>query len=452
MGMDSWRGPRIPQLPGHSPETVIADTARNGAFVAAAGGHVATLYGCGITPYDATHLGHAATFIALDLLVRSWRDCGHDVRYVQNVSDVDDPLLERAAATGENWKQLAERETRGYCCDMESLRVIAPDHFIGAAEGLEAIEQLIQKLADRGALYEVGRDLYFAKSSDPQFGSLSGLSVASMIALFAERGGDPDRPGKKDALDPAVWVSARPGELAQDSAYGAGRPGWHVQCAGIASQYLGVTFDVQAGGSDLVFPHHEMSASLARVALATGAASEGPVFARRYLHTGMVGLDGAKMSKSKGNLVLVSTLLEAGTDPMAIRLAILASRYSEDWDWTSGLIAPAAERLARWRTAVRLLSAGRVPNPARIPSADSVLAAVRDRLADNLDAPGALAVVDEWARSVESAADGSGPAQSAGGSGVCGAGRFPEAATGIAAPGDVQVIRDTVDALLGVIL
>ena len=240
--------------------------------------------------------------------------------------------------------------------------------------------------------------------------------------LFAERGGDPARPGKKDPLDALVWLAARPGEPSWASSFGPGRPGWHVECAAIATEYLSRVFDVQAGGSDLIFPHHEMSASHARVALGDGlhARGEGGVraFARHYVHAGMVRLDGEKMSKSLGNLVFVSSLLATGTDPMAIRLAILAHHYPDDWDWTAAGLAEAEQRLARWRAAVnRLLASAPEPvsqpgtqdpasrpgardpasEPGALAAAEAVLAAVRERMADDLDAPGALAAIDGWA-------------------------------------------------------
>ena len=376
------------------------------------------MYACGITPYDATHIGHAATFLAWDLLVRAWHDAGHNVIYVQNVTDVDDPLLERAARDAEDWRDLAAREIARYRGDMEALRVLPPARLVGAVEALPVIEQLSRRLAERGSLYDLEGDLYFSRASDPDFGSVSRLDPATMAVLFAERGGDPARPGKKDPLDALVWLAARPGEPSWASSFGPGRPGWHVECAAIATEYLSRVFDVQAGGSDLIFPHHEMSASHARVALGDGlhARGEGGVraFARHYVHAGMVRLDGEKMSKSLGNLVFVSSLLAMGTDPMAIRLAILAHRYSHDWDWTAAGLAEAEQRLARWRAAVgRLAQADRPPDPASQPgaqdpasqpgalaAAEAVLAAVRERMADDLDAPGALAAVDGWAEEV----------------------------------------------------
>ena len=342
-------------LPGSGVELRLRDTA-TGELTEAASGHRATLYACGITPYDATHMGHAATFTAWDLLVRAWLDAGHEVVYVQNVTDVDDPLLERADRDGEDWRELALRETDRFRGDMEALRNLPPAHYIGAVEAIGVIDEFAERLAARGALYDVDGDTYFARSADPEFGALagpgtaSGLSVAAMTELSAERGGDPERPGKKDPLDPLVWRARRPGEPSWESRMGPGRPGWHVECAAIAVRYLGPSFDVQAGGSDLVFPHHEMSASHARVACQADA--DGLAFARVYAHSGMVAYQGSKMSKSLGNLVFVSRLRAEGTDPMAIRLALVAHHYRADWEWTANVLAQAQRRLERWRAAV----------------------------------------------------------------------------------------------------
>jgi L-cysteine:1D-myo-inositol 2-amino-2-deoxy-alpha-D-glucopyranoside ligase len=424
--MDSWRAASVPSLPGHGPEPYLRNTA-TGELTRAAAGPVATLYACGITPYDATHLGHAATYVAWDLLVRAWRDAGHEVVYVQNVTDVDDPLLERAVRDGEDWRALADREVALYRRDMEALRILPPAQLVGAVEALPVIERLSQVLADQGALYELERDVYFSRAADPAFGAVSHLDPVTMLELFAERGGDPARPGKKDPLDALVWLAARPGEPSWASAFGPGRPGWHIECAAIATAYLGPVFDVQAGGSDLIFPHHEFSASHARVA--------GADFARSYAHSGMVSLDGEKMSKSLGNLVFVSRLLADGVDAMAIRLAIMAHRYRDDWDWTAAGLAAAQERLARWRAAVARAQAGAdssAAGPASVagvPAAESVLGEVRERVADDLDAPGALAAVDRWA------------------SAVLGAAALPPGM-----PAAAALVRDTVDALLGIAL
>jgi L-cysteine:1D-myo-inositol 2-amino-2-deoxy-alpha-D-glucopyranoside ligase len=421
--MDAWRAAEVPDLPGSGVEVKLRDTA-TGELTVAASGHQATLYACGITPYDATHMGHAATFTAWDLLVRAWLDAGHEVVYAQNVTDVDDPLLERAERDGEDWRELALRETERFRGDMEALRNLPPTYYIGAVEAIPLIDAFAERLAARGALYDLDGDTYFARAADQRFGALSGpgtvsgLSVAEMTELAAERGGDPDRVGKKDPLDPQVWRAERPGEPAWDSRFGAGRPGWHVECAAIATEYLGQSFDVQAGGSDLVFPHHEMSASHARVADGEHA------FARVYAHSGMVAYQGAKMSKSLGNLVFVSRLRAAGVDPMAIRLALIAHHYRSDWEWTDAVLAEAQARLDRWRAAVaRALVTG---TPA-VPAADAVLATVRERLADDLDSPGAVAAIDAWVDAVLAGPDG-------------------------AEPGGAALIRDAADALLGVAL
>ena len=424
--MDAWRGPEVPDLPGRGPEPRLRDTA-TGELTVAATGRDASLYACGITPYDATHLGHAATFTAWDLLVRAWLDAGHHVTYTQNVTDVDDPLLERAERDGVDWRELALRETERYRRDMEALRIVPPAHLIGAVEAVPLIDRFAERLAARGSLYDLDGDTYFARCADPAFGALSGpdsapgLSLAQMTALSAERGGDPDRPGKKDPLDVVVWRAERPGEPAWDSRFGPGRPGWHVECAAIAVEFLGEAFDVQAGGSDLVFPHHEMSASHARVA----CAADGRVFARVYAHSGMVAYEGQKMSKSLGNLVFVSVLRDSGVDPMAIRLAILAHHYRSDWEWTSEVLVAATARLTRWRTAVSAATGS--ARAAGVPAAADVLRTVRERLAEDLDARGALAAIDAWAGAV-----------------LAPQGSVPSAEAGL--------IRDTADALLGVAL
>jgi L-cysteine:1D-myo-inositol 2-amino-2-deoxy-alpha-D-glucopyranoside ligase len=262
------------------------------------------------------------------------------------------------------------------------LRVLPPRDYIGAVESIPLFIELIERLEKQDATYELDGDLYFQVHNDPAFGSIGGYDDPTMVALSAERGGDPDRPGKRDPLDSLLWRAARPGEPSWEAPFGPGRPGWHTECAAIALDRLGMGFDVQGGGTDLIYPHHEMSASQARVA--TG---ERP-FAQRYVHAGMVGYDGQKMSKSLGNLVLVSRLRNDGADPTAIRLAILAHHYRTDWEWTPGELTKASERLVRWRQATRL-DAG--------PDARPVVDQVRRALEDDLGTPGALSVVDAWA-------------------------------------------------------
>ncbi len=406
--MRAWAAPDLAPLPGRGEAVHLYDTA-TGDVRATTPGPTAGMYVCGITPYDATHLGHAATYLAFDLLNRVWRDAGHQVSYVQNVTDVDEPLLERAERDGEDWRELAERETQLFRTDMQALAVLPPDHFVGAVEAMEEIADFVATLRSTGATYDLDGDLYFSVAAEPSFGSVGGYDVPTMLGLAAERGGDPERPGKKDPLDPMLWRAERPGEPAWDSIVGRGRPGWHVECSAIAVNRLGMDFDVQGGGSDLRYPHHECSAAHAQVA--TGRMP----FARHYAHAGMIGLRGEKMSKSRGNLVLVSRLRDDGVEPAEIRLALLSGHYRADRDWTSETLDEAAGRLARWRAAVR---------SGQGPAAEPTLAAVRRHLADDLNAPAALRAVDDWA--VEAIGGGGADA------------------------GAPRLITDTVDTLLGI--
>jgi L-cysteine:1D-myo-inositol 2-amino-2-deoxy-alpha-D-glucopyranoside ligase len=378
--MRAWTAPETPSLSMTAPPVAVHDTATGEKVVVEPDGP-ARMYVCGITPYDATHLGHAATYVGFDLLHRAWRNAGHEVTYVQNVTDVDDPLLERAAKVHVDWLELAERETELFRQDMLALRVLPPTHYVGAIESIPLVVELIERLQRTGSVYGVEQDLYFSVAADPAFGQESGYDRQTMLRLFGERGGDPDRPGKKDPLDCVVWRGERDGEPSWPSPFGPGRPGWHIECTAIALQHLGPTFDVQGGGSDLVFPHHEMGAGHAQVA------DPGTPFARTYVHAGMVGYNGEKMSKSLGNLVFVSALRNSDVDPAAIRLALLRHHYRSDWEWTDDELWKAVDDVARWRKAVAL-GAGAPAGPV----AEEVLA----HLADDLDAPRATAAVDRW--------------------------------------------------------
>ena len=377
--MHAWPAPDVPQFDVRGPAVRVHDTA-TGRLVQTDPAGVARFYVCGITPYDATHMGHAATYVGFDLLDRAWRSAGHEVTYVQNVTDVDDPLLERADKINIDWRELALRETQLFRDDMTALRVIPPAHYIGAVESIELVHELIKDLEARGATYRVADDLYFEVGKDPRFGQESGWTREQMLDIYGERGGDPEREGKRDPLDCVLWRAERPGEPSWPSPWGPGRPGWHIECTAIALQHLGGGFDVQGGGSDLVFPHHEMSASHSHVA------GDDP-FAKAYVHAGMVAYDGEKMSKSKGNLVFVSALRNSDVDPMAIRLVLLRHHYRGDWEWTDDQLWDAVDTLDRWRRALAL-GAGA---PAA-PVVEGVLAA----LAEDLDAPRALALVGGW--------------------------------------------------------
>jgi L-cysteine:1D-myo-inositol 2-amino-2-deoxy-alpha-D-glucopyranoside ligase len=413
--MESWQAPdRHERLPGNGEPLRLYDTARQAVHRSVPEDGVARMYVCGITPYDATHLGHAATMLAFDTINRVWRDNGHDVNYVQNVTDVDEPLFERAARDGEDWIALGTRETELFRADMEALRILPPRSYIGAVESMAEVAALVERLRDAGMAYRLDDgtgDHYFPVGDFAGFGGESHYDRSTMLRYFAERGGDPDRPGKRDPLDALLWRGARDGEPSWPSPMGPGRPGWHIECAAIALEYLGERIDVQGGGNDLIFPHHEMSAAHAE------AATKVSPFAGHYVHAGMIGLDGEKMSKSRGNLVFVSRLRAAQVEPAAIRLALLDGHYRQDRQWTDELLTAAQTRLTRWRQA----AAGHTAAPA-----EPVLSAVRRALSDDLDTPAALAEVDAWA--VRSSAGDTDDTQA------------------------VRLIRAMTDALLGIVI
>ncbi|WP_067834253.1 cysteine--1-D-myo-inosityl 2-amino-2-deoxy-alpha-D-glucopyranoside ligase [Nocardia lijiangensis] len=383
--MQSWSDIALPTVPGAGPPLRLYDTA-DAQVRPVTPGATATMYVCGITPYDATHLGHAATYLTFDLVNRLWRDAGHEVHYVQNVTDVDDPLFERAARDGVDWRDLGAREIDLFRSDMQALRIVPPREYVGAIESVDEVVEAVQKLLASGAAYVVEDaeypDIYFRADATEQFGYESGYDRETMERLFAERGGDPGRPGKHDTIDALLWRAARPGEPSWPAPFGAGRPGWHIECSAIALNRLGPEFDIQGGGSDLIYPHHEYSAAHAESVVADRR------FARHYVHAGLIGLDGDKMSKSKGNLVLVSKLRKSGVDPAAIRLGLFAGHYRQDRMWTDEVLAEAVARVDRWRSATALASG---------PDAEDTIARLRQHLADDLDTPKALAALDNWA-------------------------------------------------------
>ena len=396
--MKSWNRPVVPRLPGRAPVPRVFDSSSS-TLVDATPRAEASLYVCGITPYDATHLGHANTYLAFDTLVRLWTDGGYDVRYAQNVTDVDDPLLERALATGVDWRELAAQQIDLFRGDMESLRIVPPTHYVAVTDMIDEVAVAIGTLLDAGVAYRLDDgtgDIYFDNAAGATaawtLGDESRLDRATMLVLSAERGGDPDRPGKRDALDPLLWRGPRDGEPAWESPIGAGRPGWHIECSVIAQHYLDTPVTVQGGGSDLLFPHHEFSAGHA-------AALSGRPLADVYSHAGMVAYDGEKMSKSLGNLVLVSALTAEGTDPRAIRLALLDRHYRSDWEWTRGQLTEAQCRLGTWETWAAAASSA----PDQQGADATLLDALRAALANDLDTPAALAAVDERIASGEPA-------------------------------------------------
>jgi len=386
----AWQVPSVPEVPGSAPRPVVHDTASGKPVDPTGGEERAALYVCGITPYDATHLGHAATYLAFDTLGRVWRDAGLEVEYAQNTTDVDDPLLERATRDGVDWRELAASQIDLFRRDMEALRVLPPDDFVAVTDEVERIAEAVAFLQETGYAYAVptpdseGDDLYFDVNRPTEawtLGDESRLDRETMLALSAERGGDPDRAGKRDPLDPLLWRAARAGEPSWDGAVGPGRPGWHIECSVIAGDRLGLPISVQGGGSDLVFPHHEMSAGHA-------AALAHQPLAAAFVHTGMIAYQGEKISKSLGNLVTVRGLLDDGADPRAIRLALLSHKYSDDWEWFDTELTSATTRLATWDAWASGADAGHADDAAE------VAARVRARVADDLDTPGAVAAVD----------------------------------------------------------
>ena len=387
VAMHSWPIPSYRPVPGDAEQLRLYDSANQTIAPVEVAGDTATMYVCGITPYDSTHLGHAATYLTFDLIYRAFLDAGKKVHYVQNITDVDDPLFERAERDGVDWRELGTSQIDLFRSDMELLSVFPPQDYIGAMEAIDEIVEMVQKLLDAGAAYVVDDpehpDIYAFVEATERFGYESNYSAEEMRTFFAERGGDPDRPGKKNPLDALIWRAHREGEPAWESPFGPGRPGWHIECSAIATNRLGSSFDIQGGGSDLKFPHHEFSAAHAEAALRVDR------MAQFYVHTGMIGLEGVKMSKSLGNLVFVHKLVEAGEDPSAIRLGVFSGHYRDERDWSDEVLDAAKRRLAAWREALA--------QPGSMAGAEEVVAKLRAAIANDLDTPAALAAVDEWA-------------------------------------------------------
>ena len=359
------------------------------------------IYVCGITPYDSTHLGHAATYLSFDLINRYLKATKSEVLFVENITDIDDPLLERATRDGVDWMELAHSQIELFRTDMTSLRVIPPQFYIGAVEAIGLVTEKIEDLRKAGAIYAVEKDLYFRVHSDPDFGSRSHLSRDEELKIFSERGGDPDRVGKEDQLDSLVWLSKRENEPGWPSIHGEGRPGWHIECCAIALGYLNpdpqeeFLIDIQGGGNDLIFPHHEMSAAQARV-------STGKDFARFFVHTGMIGLDGQKMSKSLGNLVFVSTLMQSGVHPMIIRTALLMQNYSVNRMWSEDLLTRA--KVFTSELTMRLSQSECAPT-------DEVIQGIINALSSNLDTETVFQILQQWISQCQSGVTGGNPGE-----------------------------------------
>jgi L-cysteine:1D-myo-inositol 2-amino-2-deoxy-alpha-D-glucopyranoside ligase len=385
--MNSWAQVAIPPLASKFslPTLEIFDTAKQ-KLSSIVKKEKYRIYVCGITPYDATHLGHANTYLAFDLINRYLLATGSEVLFVQNITDIDDPLLERANRDGVDWRELATSQIDLFRSDMVALHVLPPKHYIGAVEAIPLVVEAISALQSADTVYQVDNDYYFRVRSDSEFGERSHLSQIEMMEIFSQRGGDPDRFGKEDPLDALLWLAKRPAEPGWDSKYGVGRPGWHIECCAIALGYLDIdpneetSIDIQGGGSDLIFPHHEMSASQAR-------AMNGKRFATNYVHAGMIGLDGEKMSKSKGNLVFVSQLLRDGIDPTAIRIALISHHYREDHMWQSKELVEASLFLEELRIALSRME---------VAPTDGVIEEIISALSQDIDTPRALMAIKNW--------------------------------------------------------
>jgi L-cysteine:1D-myo-inositol 2-amino-2-deoxy-alpha-D-glucopyranoside ligase len=337
-------------------------------------GPTVTMYTCGITPYDAAHLGHAATYLTYDVLQRRLRDLGHETQCVRNVTDVDDDILRKARQLGVHYLDLAAEEVSRFDADMAALGLLPAFSEPRATSAIPDILGFIGMVLESGHAYRSGGAVYFDVSSFASFGQVSGYDRATMLELAAERGGNPDDPNKRDPLDFVLWQPSASDEPFWDSLWGPGRPGWHIECSALSMRELGETIDLHGGGSDLIFPHHECEA-------AQSEAATGAVFVRHWMHTGMVRLDGTKMSKSLGNLVFVHDLLK-DWEPAAIRLAVLGHHYRGDWDWRDELMPQATERLRTWRAS---------------GVGDGALPDVRSALDDDLDTVTAITAIDNAA-------------------------------------------------------
>jgi L-cysteine:1D-myo-inositol 2-amino-2-deoxy-alpha-D-glucopyranoside ligase len=346
------------------------------------------IYVCGITPYDATHLGHAATYVAFDLINRYQHLAGNRLDFVENITDIDDPLLVRAKRDSIDWKVLAENQINLFLTDMTALRVIPPSNLVTVTSSMKIIEDFITLLDQRGFLYQIENDHYF---SVERFLEDMPLSSDEAIKIFSERGGDPERAGKRHPLDPVVWMAHQGDDPSWESKFGLGRPGWHVECTAIAVHYLDSAnvdpiIQIQGGGSDLIFPHHYMSEQIVRAAYGRG-------FANNYVHSAMIYLDGEKMSKSKGNLVFVSKLLSRGIDPMVIRWALLSGHYQQDRSWSDELLQKSTSEVSLLRSALA---------QSEVAETKELIQSIISDLANNLDTPAALNRLIAWAKSSQS--------------------------------------------------
>ena len=342
------------------------------------------MYVCGITPYDSTHLGHAATYLSYDLLIRRLEDLGHTVQLVRNVTDVDDSILPKARELGIDFLELAEMEMDRFDQDMVALNTRRADAEPRATESIDDMIKIIEKLVDRGHTYTTEGTTYFDISTFPDFGKLSHLNEQEMVVLAAERGGRPDDPKQKNPLDFVLWQPSADDEPSWESPFGTGRPGWHIECSAMSMRALGPTIDIHGGGADLIFPHHECE-------IAQSESVNGEPVSRYWIHAGLVAYQGTKMSKSLGNLVFVSELRKE-IDPRAIRLALMAHHYRSDFEWFDEE-GPRAQRDLEL-----LIRSGGGAQPV---SEGPLIDEVRDALDDDLDTPRVCELLIREAQAIE---------------------------------------------------
>jgi L-cysteine:1D-myo-inositol 2-amino-2-deoxy-alpha-D-glucopyranoside ligase len=349
---------------------------------------VVRMYVCGITPYDSTHLGHAATYLTYDLLVRRLEELGHEVRMVRNITDVDDSILPKARELGIPYLELAAAEMARFHSDMAALEMRSPMAEPRATEAIPHIIDLVSKLLESGHAYLTHGTAYFDVSSFGRFGELSHYPEERMVKLAAQRGGNPDDPHRRHPLDFVLWQPSAPDEPAWRAPFGVGRPGWHIECSAMAMHEHGPTLDLHGGGTDLIFPHHECE-------IAQSESITGEPFVRHWMHSAMVNYEGEKMSKSLGNLVFVSDLLKVA-DSRAIRLALMHHHYRSGFEWFDTDLDDGTALLHRL-----LAAAERDTGPDPRPFAQRV----RDAIDDDLNAPRALDALDDFASAILSGGD-----------------------------------------------
>jgi L-cysteine:1D-myo-inositol 2-amino-2-deoxy-alpha-D-glucopyranoside ligase len=360
----------------------LFDTARR-ELVEFAPGPIVKMYVCGITPYDSTHLGHAATYLTYDLLTRRLEELGHEVRMVRNVTDVDDSILPKARELGVPYLELAEAEIARFHSDMDALSMRPLFAEPRATDSIDAIIAMVERLLDSGHAYLTHGTAYFDVSTSPGFGKVSHYSNDQMVRLARARGGNPDDPHRRAPLDFVLWQPSLPDEPAWRAPFGVGRPGWHAECSAMAMREHGPTLDLHGGGTDLIFPHHECE-------VAQSEAVTGEPYVKHWMHSAMVAYEGEKMSKSLGNLVFISDLLES-YDPRAIRLALMQHHYRSGFEWHDTDIDEGVALLHR------LVAAAAAPDG---PDPRPFATRVRAALDDDLNAPRAIEALGELADAI----------------------------------------------------